>query len=189
MINSKIFIVTFLLSLNLAISVHATSLDELYRDIVREDNSGYLPLFVKNRTTPDFLLDDTTIKQIKEKTPLIPITGNNEIINFENKRKQKELEETLQQQQWQQTIETVKKGRVTAVELKEIEKRIQKNDTQALEIYAYIYAKGIGVKPNLIKAFKLYKRAEKLKVPNAKENAAKVYKAMSKQQRKELISQ
>lgn len=189
MINSKIFIIGTLLCLNWILPVHATSLDELYRDIVRDDNSGYLPLFVKNRTAPNFIFDDSEIKKIKASAPLIPISGNNEIINFENKRRQKELEEAIQQQQWQQTINAVKKGRVTAVELNEIEKKAQLNDAQAIEINAFIYAKGIGVKPNLIKAFRLYKKAEELKVPNAKENAAKVYKAMTKQQRKDLIAQ
>ena len=36
----------------------ANSLDELYRDLIRADNEGYLPLFVKNRKVPDILSDD-----------------------------------------------------------------------------------------------------------------------------------
>ena len=34
----------------------ANSLDELYRDIIRSDNQGYLPMFVKNRDIPDILV-------------------------------------------------------------------------------------------------------------------------------------
>ena len=39
----------------------ANSLDELYRDLIRADNEGYLPLFVKNRKVPDILSDDTPL--------------------------------------------------------------------------------------------------------------------------------
>ena len=39
----------------------ANSLDELYRDLIRADNEGYLPLFVKNRKVPDILSDDSDI--------------------------------------------------------------------------------------------------------------------------------
>ena len=38
--------------------VSANSLDELYRDLIKSDNEGYLPLFVKNRKVPDILTDD-----------------------------------------------------------------------------------------------------------------------------------
>ena len=105
---------------------------------------------------------------------------------FENKRKLRELEEQARILQWQQTLNAVKENRVTPVELKEIEQKAEKNDPQAIEVYAYIYARGIGVKPDLPKAFQLYQKAEKLNVPNALQNAAKVYKAMSPKQRKEL---
>ena len=35
----------------------SASLDELYRDIIRSENKGYLPLFVKNREIPDILVE------------------------------------------------------------------------------------------------------------------------------------
>ena len=44
----------------------ATSLDELYRDIVRSDNQGYLPMFVKNRSIPDVLIEEEILRQIPE---------------------------------------------------------------------------------------------------------------------------
>ena len=47
-----LYILPLLLWSNLT---QASSLDELYRDIMRSDNQGYLPLFVKNRKTPDIL--------------------------------------------------------------------------------------------------------------------------------------
>ena len=43
--------------------VQATSLDDLYRDVIRSNNSGYLPLFVKNRHIPSGMPDDETMKK------------------------------------------------------------------------------------------------------------------------------
>lgn len=187
MIKTQTFIYMVLLGTILAVPAPATSLDEIYRDIVRSDNSGYLPLYVKNRNAPEFLFDDSELQKAKDNPPLIPIIQEEDsVIDFENKRKLRELEEQARILQWQQTLNAVKENRVTPVELKEIEQKAEKNDPQAIEVYAYIYARGIGVKPDLPKAFQLYQKAEKLNVPNALQNAAKVYKAMSPKQRKEL---
>lgn len=186
MINAKTIICGFLLLAGSVLPVQAATLDELYRDIVRSDNSGYLPLYVKNRHSPDFLLDEEELKKAQESADALPINKDDMVIDFENKRKERELEEIAIKLKWQQTLEAVKDNRVTPVELAEIEKRVKKNDPQAVEVYAFMYARGIGVKPDLIKAFNLYQQADKLKVPNAMENAAKVYKAMTPAQRQEL---
>ena len=172
MIKTQTFIYTVLLGTILAVPAPATSLDEIYRDIVRSDNSGYLPLYVKNRNAPEFLFDDSELQKAKDNPPLIPIIQEEDsVIDFENKRKLRELEEQARILQWQQTLNAVKENRVTPVELKEIEQKAEKNDPQAID---------------LPKAFQLYQKAEKLNVPNALQNAAKVYKAMSPKQRKEL---
>ncbi len=186
MINAKTIICGFLLLAGSVLPGQAATLDELYRDIVRSDNSGYLPLYVKNRHSPDFLLDEEELKKAQESADALPINKDDMVIDFENKRKERELEEIAIKLKWQQTLEAVKDNRVTPVELAEIEKRVKKNDPQAVEVYAFMYARGIGVKPDLIKAFNLYQQADKLKVPNAMENAAKVYKAMTPAQRQEL---
>ena len=77
---------------------------------------------------------------------------------------------------------------MTAVELRELEVKAGENNPQAVEILAWIYAKGVGVKPDLVKAFRLYMQAENLGVPDAKLNAAKVYKVMPRQMRENLVA-
>lgn len=176
----------FILTLGAAFPCSAASLDELYRDLVRSDNSGYLPLYVKNRNAPEFIFDDSELEQAKEHKPLLPVNSNDLIIDFENHRLQRELEATAQKLRWQQALEAVKHNKVTPVDLHEIETRANQNNPTAVEIYAYMYAKGIGVKPDLIKAFELYQQADKLGVKNALQNAAEVYKAMSFDQRAQL---
>lgn len=71
MIKTQTFIYTVLLGTILAVPAPATSLDEIYRDIVRSDNSGYLPLYVKNRNAPEFLFDDSEL-QAKRQSPAHP---------------------------------------------------------------------------------------------------------------------
>ena len=171
-------------------NVQAMSLDEIYRDVVRSDNRGYLPMFVKNREAPDFVVDTKALKDVPEpkaedKSPIKP---DLEIVKFENQRKIHEEQVRQKWAAWNRVIQNVKNGKVTASELRELEVKAGENNPQAVEILAWIYAKGVGVKPDLIKAFRLYMQAENLNVPGAKLNAAKVYKVMPRQMREQLVA-
>lgn len=164
----------------------ASSLDELYRDIVRSDNQGYLPLFVKNRNIPDILIEEELLKQnwadtvhpLKEPVP--------DVVNLSNDRLLREQEIAAANKRWQETMLAVRENRVTPIELQEINRRVQKEDPHATEILAWMNARGIGVPLNLTEAFALYQRAAVLNVPNAAENAKKVYRSMTPQQRRNL---
>ncbi len=165
--------------------VYASSLDELYRDIVRSDNQGYLPLFVKNRNIPDILIEEELLRQNNEsphqlKTP-VP-----DPINLNNDRQAKEQAAAIAHKRWEDAMRAVRENRVTPIELQEINYRVQKEDPHATEILAWMNARGIGVTINLPEAFALYQKAATLNVPNAAENAIKVYKSMSSQQRYDL---
>ncbi len=168
-------------------SAAAIGLDEIYRDIVRSDNRGYLPLYIKNREAPDFLFDDAEIKKSQQDQEIIPTSADeNLMIDFQNHRLLRELEKKEAEQRWQQTLDNVKKNRVTPADLNEIETRAAQNDPIAVEVNAFMFARGIGVKPDMIKAFHLYQQAAKLNIPHAEENAAKVYKAMTPAQKETL---
>lgn len=166
-------------------AVQATSLDEIYRDIVKDNNKGYLPLFVKNRNAPDFLEDDETLKAVK---PVAPIKNDEQLraVNLENERKKREAAQKAAELKWQRTIANIQAGKVTPVELEEVNTRMKNNDTHALEIYAWMLARGVGIQQDLIKSFAIYKQAADLNIPNASKNAALVYKAMNRQQRETL---
>ena len=143
-------------------SCRASSLDELYRDIIRSDNRGYLPLFVKNRTAPDdLLLTEEDLAGVAE----IPSTSVD---------------------QWLKTIAAIKSNQVTPLELNDITARVKENDPKATEILAWMYAKGVGVAKDFVAAFNLYKKAAALNVANAEENALTVYKSMSEEQRRKV---
>ena len=62
----------------------ATSLDDIYRDIVRDNNSGYLPIFVRNRNRPELLFDEPQVNAeeasaTKEKIPVVNLTDERKI--------------------------------------------------------------------------------------------------------------
>ncbi len=180
------FILYFCLSFLLVSQAKASSLDELYREIIRSDNDGYLPLFVKNRSVPDILIEEEYIKKSLS-------SSDNKLrgevpapVNLSNNRKEKDSVEKKLQLRWQKTLEAVRENRVTPLEFEEISTRVNRGDPQATEILAWIHAKGVGTKIDLLKAFNLYNRAAELHVPQAQENAAKVYQAMNPAQKREL---
>mgnify|MGYP000062675127 CR=1 FL=1 len=178
----KTLVFTFLLLFFSANLVQAMSLDEIYRDVVRSDNRGYLPMFVKNRTAPDFLDEEVVLKDVPELNPDL------EIVKLENQRKIHEAKLRAELAEWQAVLDNVRAGKVTPVELRALELKAEQSDPQAVEILGWIYARGVGVKPDLIKSFKFYQKAADIGVPDASLNAAKVYKIMPRRLREQLIS-
>ena len=170
------------------VQAQSTSLDAIYRDLVRSDNSGYLPIYIKNRNAPEFIIDEERAQKSQEGQEIYQLKDQDLIINFEDNRIDQDEVDRMNALKWQQTIQAVKNNMVTPKELDEIKNRIKQNNPDAIEIYAYMNAKGIGVQKDFIKSFNLYRQAEKLDVPQAKENAIKVFKAMSPEQKQKLYN-
>ncbi len=169
-----------------ACAFSASSLDELYRDIIRSDNQGYLPLFVKNRTVPgDILINEESISSLKHLEPAT-LKNNHPPVNLSNTYGKDSVLAKAKQQQWLKTIAAVKSNQVTPLELNDITSRVEANDPKATEILAWMYTKGVGVNANFITAFNLYKKAALLNVANAEKNALIIYKSMNEEQRRQL---
>ena len=164
---------------------HSTSLDEIYRDLVKSDNEGYLPLYVKNRKIPDVLIEDGITEiplSIKAEDPKITPYQ----IPLVDKYKIEEEARIARQRKWENAVLAVKENRVTPVELDEILLRVAENNPHAVEIYAWMNAHGIGIPQDLVHAFNLYQQAIFLKVAGAEKNAAAVYKVMKPEQRQQI---
>ena len=184
--KAKLIIYAVLSGCAIIHNANAAGLDEIYRDLVRSDNSGYLPLFVKNRQAPS-LLDNEQITM--PESPMVePVVDSMTLkeISLDSERQRRQAEEDLAELRWQKVLKNVQNGYVSSFELDELNKREAQNNPQAVEVLAWIYSRGIGVKPDLIKAFNLYKKAVGLKVPSAMDNAVKVYRAMSPAQKNEI---
>ena len=166
----------------------AAGLDEIYRDLVRSDNRGYLPLFVKNREAPKIFEEESLSSDIT-KPVLIDeqAVKGLEDINLENDRQRRSAERDAAELRWQQALRNVQAGYVSSVELEELNKKEQEDNPQAIEVLAWMFAKGVGVDVDLTKAFNYYKKGVALGIPQAKENAVKVYKAMSAEEKTKLL--
>lgn len=165
-------------------TVNAAGLDEIYRDLIRDDNRGYLPIFVKNRNRPELLFEEDLIKAYPQTE--VKDTPENKPVNLIDERKIREQQRLTELKRWKEAVRAVKENRVTPIELEEIDRYADNNDPKAVEIKAWMYTRGIGVAQNLPKAFSLYQKAASLGVKDALQNAALVYKSMSRYQRENL---
>ncbi len=182
------FIVLGSLVCCMALQAQAAGLDEIYRDLVRSDNRGYLPLFVKNRHAPNIYDEEIINSEVIKPLVIDAQTLQNlEDINLVNERQRRSAEREAAELRWQQVLKNVQNGYVSSVELEELLKREMNNNPHAVDVLGWIYARGIGVKPDFVKAFNYYKKAAVLKVPNATENAVKVYRAMSPEEKSKLL--
>lgn len=144
-----------------------------------------MPLFVKNRKVPDILTDDKIPTEEVMPAPAA-VTAEPSEISFTDPRKQQEEAIKADILAWENTIKAVRENRVTPIELEEITKRAEQNNPRAIEIYAWMTTKGVGVRQDLIKAFLLYQKAAKLGVLNAENNAAQIYRVLSPDERAAL---
>jgi len=166
----------------------AAGLDEIYRDLVRSDNRGYLPLFVKNREAPKIFDDSALLNEVSQPTSLNEQSMKGfEDVNLDNERQRQSAEAEAAELRWQNTLKNVQAGLVSSLELEELIEHERADNPQAVEVLAWIYAKGVGVEPDLIKSFNFYKKGTTLGIPQAKENAIKVYKAMSPDEKAQLL--
>jgi TPR repeat protein len=163
----------------------ATTLDELYRDVVRSENSGYLPLFVKNRNAPNVVLGDEELAELKQQSENKE-DYKSDVLNLTNDVRERVNEAKERQLQWIKTIDAIKSNQVTAVELDDITSRAREEDPKAVEILAWMYTNGVGVSKDFVEAFNLYKKAAQLNVANAEKNAFIVYKSMNEEQRRRI---
>ena len=163
----------------------ATTLDELYRDVIKSENSGYLPLFVKNRKAPNVVLSEDELAELKQPTENKE-EYKSEVLNLTNDVGERVKAAKERQLQWVKTIDAIKSNQVTPVELDDITSRVREDDPKAIEILAWMYTNGVGVSKDFVEAFNLYKKAAQLNVTNAEKNAFIVYKSMTEEQRRRI---
>lgn len=90
--------------------------------------------------------------------------------------------------QWSDIVISVKKGRVSPFDLAEIRRRSEHENTEAIELLAWMYATGTGLRQDLQKSYTYYLQAAHMGVPSAYDNVRAVYRAMTPEQRAALPS-
>ena len=188
MIKANFILYAFLAMFVGVKSSSATGLDQIYRDLVRSDNRGYLPLFVKNRNTPEVGSSD---KLLEEVAAPVEVEKDNTVgledVNLDNPRQKKNMELEAENERWQQVLANVQRGYVSSYEIGILNSYEADDNPQAVEVLGWMYSQGVGVDQDLIRSFNYYKKAVDLGVSSAMENAVKVYRAMSASQKEKLL--
>lgn len=89
---------------------------------------------------------------------------------------------------WSDIVVAVKKGNVSPFDLAEIRRLSEHENVEAIELLAWMYATGTGLRQDLQKSYTYYLQAAHMGVPSAYDNVRAVYQAMSPAQRAALPS-
>lgn len=89
---------------------------------------------------------------------------------------------------WNDIVVAVKKGNVSPFDLAEIRRLSEHENAEAIELLAWMYATGTGLRQDLQKSYAYYLQAAHMGVPSAYDNVRAVYQAMSPAQRASLPS-
>lgn len=103
-----------------------------------------------------------------------------------SRKYEKTVEGQLRPEQWKSIVVAVKRGNVTPFDLAEIRRRSEHENAEAIELLAWMYATGTGIRRDLPKSYAYYMHAAQLGVPSAYDNVRVVYQAMSPSQRESL---
>ncbi len=148
------------------------SLDELYRQLIRDENQGQLPAYLSGAEEEKAARNRIDIS--------VPASGENIIGVLEsNAYETEEMRQAKERKEWLTTVLAVKKGTPTPFDISRIEKMADNSNPEAVELLAWLYATGTGVPKNLPKALSLYNEASRLGVAGAKANADTIAKSLS----------
>lgn len=194
------FLLTFFMWILISNEVYAFSptLDEIFKNIIRIDNEGRLPLYIqeKDSKTPVSEEKSQTLKaEDTASTDSLKKTKNNKQEDIDIERNisktsysdQKLAEAQQKIKVWEILVSKIKTGNINAFDLEKIETLVREKDPKAVELYAWMRATGTGVRQDLQNAWELYSLAANLGVKNAGENANAVYQTMLLNQNKNSL--
>ena len=89
---------------------------------------------------------------------------------------------------WEDIVASVKNGSVSPFDLAEIRRQSENENIEAIELLAWMYATGTGIRQDLTKSYTYYLQAAHMGLASANDNVRAVYKMMSPAQRAALPS-
>ena len=157
--------------------------DQMYRNVLTQENEGALPSYYTVREQAEKKkIISSLLPENAARTQLLPI--NESVLSPQESA----FSEFDLQREWESVIKAVKENRLTPFDLEIIQKRAQNDDAQAIELLAWMYATGKGLKQDLVKSWLYYTQAAHLGVPSGTKNAQAVYKSMTAVQRSQLTA-
>lgn len=182
MLRTLVFVLSFGFFVPQAFAFGLTA-DQMYRNLLANENHGVVPsYYAVSRPGEKPLL---AFKKADSKTEKI---WREKEGSFLDAQKPEALSSVKQTQDWREIVGNVRNGHVTPFELEIIRRRSDNSDVEAVELLAWMYATGTGLKQNLTKSWTYYLQAAHLGVPTATTNAKAVYQAMSASERSHLPS-
>lgn len=155
--------------------------DQMYRNLLTTENRGILPSYYARpqKKEPEKHLAFKKVESVPERIwtethGTFPDPEDTDIFSTDHG------------EGWKEVVEAVKSGHATPFDLETIRLRCEADDAEAVELLAWMYATGRGVRQNLTKSWTHYLQAAHLGVPSAADNARAVYKAMNASQRAQL---
>lgn len=148
------------------------TVDQMYRNlIVSEDGNGKMtedkPLLAMKKT-------DSKPEAIWRERKVYFERQGQKSSDFESEGK------------WSDIVVSVKKGQVSPFDLAEIRRQSEHENAEAVELLAWMYATGTGLRQDLQKSYAYYLQAAHMGVASAYDNVRAVYRAMSPAQRASL---
>ena len=160
------------------------SANELYQDILRLENDGNLPAYIRE-TRPLLGSDDVAMKEgaFTPKTHMQNVRAFQRHVSVSEER----MPDAVGSSTWNELVKAVAGGRPSAFDIDAIKVLADNNKPEAVEMLAWMYAKGVGVNRNFKSAWFLYMRAADLEVENAIDNAQMIYASMTGAERRSLL--
>ncbi|MCQ2914532.1 MAG: hypothetical protein MJ247_05000 [Alphaproteobacteria bacterium] len=147
--------------------------DQMYRNLIETESGDALT----KRLAQEKNVDDPYITFKKEH----PHEFVDEIATTNNDKSQ-----FIRQEDWKEIVSAVRSNSITPFQLDEIQKLSENDNSEAIELLAWMYATGTGIKQDLVKSYTFYLKASYLGIPTAQENMKSVYRSMSPDQKKAI---
>jgi TPR repeat protein len=202
-----VFIVVLLVTAPNVSFAFGTSLGDMYRNIVKIENGDEVPNYVKKhdkekqkpapqvvetkQNLPPVVYAEKTLEEkYRQRVRLSKLKEKiSELETKEDKKKaQDEITKKNTGKDWLEIVRNVQMGYPTPFDVEEIKRRVELKDGEAVELYAWMKANGVGCKQDLQKAWLLYSLASRIGVKDAGKNANAVYKAMTAYQKENLVT-
>lgn len=174
----KLFFIALLLASSRAFAFGMTA-DQMYRNVLMHENDGAMPSYYTARERAAQQRKSAERLRKKEtresKNPFL-LQDETPFSELDSKR------------EWEAVVKAVREKRPTPFDLDVIRSRVDNDETQAVELLAWMYATGNGLRQDLVKAWTYYMRAAGLGVETGAQNARAVYRVMSAAQRAQLTA-
>lgn len=185
------------------VAAQAPTLDRLFRDMLRAENDGELPSYLRDQGANDPRVsapaagaeamtatpgsDGDSADGPGAPDPLTPNSPPNATDPLLQPGEPPLAGPAMPGRRWTEVIEAIQGGTATPFDVAEVQSRADRDDPEGVELLAWMFATGTAVPRDLPAAYALYRRAALLEVPQAATNAEEVFRVMTPAERRRAL--